>query len=85
MLDRGVTGSESFCVASSILGTAPRLKTGLHTQQGGNFFMRLLTTLGVVFALALLFGGAGAIADDHDHDREDSTASKPPPRSSIWW
>ena len=33
--------------------------------------MRLPTTLGLVSALALLLGGAGAIAEDHDHDRDD--------------
>src|SRR5215470_3501197 len=34
--------------------------------------MRLPATLGLVSALAILVGGAGAVADDHDRNNNDS-------------
>src|ERR1700726_3890987 len=34
-------------------------------------YMRLPKTLGLVSALALMLAGAGAVAEDHDGDRDD--------------
>jgi phospholipase C len=50
---------------------APKINVFSYYSTSRAIFMRLPTTLGLVSALALLLGGAGAIAEDHDQDRDD--------------